>query len=79
MFDKLFEPLKVGPVVLKNRFQLLPHNTLYDMATLTSYLERRARGGVGLVEVSMATAIRDLGEFPRVRSTRGRTRGTTRG
>jgi 2,4-dienoyl-CoA reductase-like NADH-dependent reductase (Old Yellow Enzyme family)/thioredoxin reductase len=64
MFEKLFEPLTVGPVRLKNRLQLLPHNTLYDMLTLTSYLERRARGGVGLVEVSMATAIRDLGEFP---------------
>ena len=64
MFDKLFEPITVGPVRLKNRLQLLPHNTLYDIAGLSSYLERRARGGVGLVEVSMATAIRDLGEFP---------------
>ncbi len=64
MFEKLFEPLRVGPIQLKNRLQLLPHNTLYDMKTLTSYLERRAKGGVGLVEVSMATAIRDLGEFP---------------
>lgn len=64
MFDKLFEPIQVGPVALKNRFQLLPHNTLYGFGQLTSYLERRAKGGVGLVEVSMATAIRDLGEFP---------------
>ena len=64
MFEKLFEPLSVGPVQLKNRLQLLPHNTLYDIKTLSGYLERRARGGVGLVEVSMATAIRDLGEFP---------------
>jgi 2,4-dienoyl-CoA reductase-like NADH-dependent reductase (Old Yellow Enzyme family)/thioredoxin reductase len=64
MFEKLFQPLRVGPVQLKNRLQLLPHNTLYDVRTLTGYLERRAKGGVGLVEVSMATAIRDLGEFP---------------
>jgi len=64
LFDKLFEPISVGPVTLKNRLQLLPHNTLYAMDALTSYLERRAQGGVGLVEVSMATAIRDLGEFP---------------
>ncbi|MGD0638817.1 MAG: FAD-dependent oxidoreductase, partial [Nitrososphaerales archaeon] len=64
MFEKLFEPLKVGPVWLKNRLQLLPHNTLFDVRTLTGYLERRAVGGVGLIEVSMATAIKDLGEFP---------------
>jgi 2,4-dienoyl-CoA reductase-like NADH-dependent reductase (Old Yellow Enzyme family)/thioredoxin reductase len=64
LFERLFEPISVGPVTLKNRLQLLPHNTLYDLEKLTAYLERRARGGVGLVEVSMATAIRDLGEFP---------------
>ena len=64
MFEKLFQPLRVGPVQLKNRLQLLPHNTLYDVRTLTGYLERRAKGGVGLVEVSMATAIRDLGRVP---------------
>ena len=31
MFDKLFEPITVGPIHLKNRLQLLPHNTLYDV------------------------------------------------
>jgi 2,4-dienoyl-CoA reductase-like NADH-dependent reductase (Old Yellow Enzyme family)/thioredoxin reductase len=64
LFEKLFEPISVGPIELKNRFQLLPHNTLYSMDRLASYLERRAKGGAGLIEVSMATAIRDLGEFP---------------
>lgn len=64
MFDRLFEGMELGPVSLKNRLQLLPHNTLYDLEELKSYLERRAVGGVGLIEVSMATAIRDIGEFP---------------
>jgi len=64
LFERLFEPISVGPITLKNRLQLLPHNTLYDLEKLTAYLERRALGGVGLIEVSMATAIRDLGEFP---------------
>src|SRR5438128_5989896 len=64
MFARLFEPVNVGPVTLKNRIQLLPHNTLFDIETLTPYLARRARGGAGMIEVSLATAIRDIGEFP---------------
>lgn len=64
MFERLFEGVDLGPVTLKNRLELLPHNTLYDLEGLRSYLSRRAQGGVGLVEVSMATAIRDIGEFP---------------
>ncbi len=64
MFDRLFEPISIGPVTLKNRIQLLPHNTLFDIQTLIPYLARRAQGGAGLIEVSLATPIRDVGEFP---------------
>ena len=64
MFQKLFEPLKIGPITIKNRIQVLPHNTLFDFGTLIPYCEARARGGAGLIEVSLATPTRDLGELP---------------
>src|SRR5579864_3846243 len=64
MFPKLFEPIKIGPITIKNRIQVLPHNTLFDFATLIPYCEERARGGAALIEVSLATPTRDLGELP---------------
>ena len=64
MFEKLFRPLKVGPVTVKNRIQILPHATLYDLQRLTEYCQARAKGGAGLIEVSMVTPVEDIGEFP---------------
>ncbi|MDA4129618.1 MAG: hypothetical protein OK457_02495, partial [Thaumarchaeota archaeon] len=64
MFQKLFESLKIGPTTIKNRIQVLPHNTLFDFETLIPYCEARARGGAGLIEISLATPTRDLGELP---------------
>lgn len=61
-FPRLFSPLQIRGVEVRNRFVLQPHfNALADvhgMPTddLTAYLEERAWGGVGLiVDGSMAT------------------------
>jgi len=64
LFERLFQPLKIGPVTIKNRIQILPHATLYDMKKLASYCTARAEGGAGLIEVSMVTPVEDIGEFP---------------
>jgi len=57
MFEKLFSPIDIGQIRVKNRIQLPPHslhyfeNGLPSDALLEYYLER-ARGGAGLLEVS---------------------------
>jgi 2,4-dienoyl-CoA reductase (NADPH2) len=54
IFPRLFEPIQLGPLRLKNRLVMLPHGTgmLRDSsATIDddAYFEARARGGVGLI------------------------------
>jgi len=57
MFERLFSPIDIGQIRVKNRIQLPPHslhyfeNGLPSDALLEYYLER-ARGGAGLLEVS---------------------------
>ncbi len=54
-FKKLFEPIKIGPVEIKNRFVLAPMNV--HMANADGsvseqelcYYAARAKGGVGLI------------------------------
>jgi len=57
--SQLFEPLKIGPVTIRNRIVSSGHDTV--MATdghvsdrLIAYQEARARGGVGLIVVQVA-------------------------
>lgn len=57
-FRKLFEPVKIGNVTLKNRLVFLTTETLLTPLghigeTLLNYYEARARGGVGLIMASM--------------------------
>lgn len=57
MFTKLFSPLTIGPVVIKNRIQVTPHETVFFSnglvtETLIDYYTERAKGGVGLLEVA---------------------------
>ncbi len=57
MFEKLLSPLEIGPVVIKNRIQVTPHETLFFSdglvtQTLIDYYAERARNGVGLLEVA---------------------------
>ena len=57
MFDRLFSPLDIGPVQIKNRIQVTPHEQQYlkdglPSDTMIHYYVERAKGGVGLLEVS---------------------------
>lgn len=48
LYDNLFEPLKVGPVEIKNRVVRSPHGTGLAGEDLIAYHEARAKGGVGM-------------------------------
>src|SRR5579872_2236448 len=57
MFAKLFSPLDLGKITIKNRIQLPPHSQHYfenglPTDTLLGYYLERAMGGAGLLEVS---------------------------
>jgi 2,4-dienoyl-CoA reductase-like NADH-dependent reductase (Old Yellow Enzyme family)/thioredoxin reductase len=57
LFDRLFSPLEIGPVTLRNRIQITPHEQEYlsnglVTNTLIDYYVERAKGGAGLLEVS---------------------------
>jgi len=57
MFDRLFSPLVIGPVEIKNRVQITPHEQQYlkdglPTETMINYYIERAKGGTGLLEVS---------------------------
>ncbi len=57
MYDRLFAPLDIGPVEIKNRIQITPHEQQYlvdglPSQTMIEYYLERARGGTGLLEVS---------------------------
>lgn len=60
MMRRLFEPIKIGRMELKNRMVMAPMVTQYTHPDgtvsdrLVEYYARRARGGVGLVIVEMA-------------------------
>lgn len=62
---KLFEPIKIGLVEIKNRVAMAPMNCLYSgpggyiSEQQLAYYAARARGGIGLVitECTMATAL----------------------
>lgn len=55
MYKKIFEPLKIGNLELKNRIVMGPMGTAYadefhaPTPKLASYYEERAKGGVGLI------------------------------
>jgi 2,4-dienoyl-CoA reductase-like NADH-dependent reductase (Old Yellow Enzyme family)/thioredoxin reductase len=63
LFEHLFTPLELGPVELRNRIYVTPHSTMFVSdehdnlpgVRLATYCAERAKGGVGLIEVSMAT------------------------
>ena len=47
-YDNLFEPIRIGPVAVKNRICRSAHGTLLHGEALIAYHEARARGGVGM-------------------------------
>lgn len=57
LFDNLFSPLAIGPIQIKNRIQVTPHEQQYlkdglPTDTMIDYYLERAKGGTGLLEVS---------------------------
>ncbi len=64
MFEKLFSPINIGPVEIKNRFVMAPTGTrmaAWDSTisqTQYNYYMARAKGGVGLIIVE-ATYLKD--------------------
>ena len=61
MFDRLFSPLEIGPVEIKNRIQITPHEQQYledglPSETMINYYLERAKGGAGLLEVSQLSS-----------------------
>ena len=58
-FPRLFTPLRIGPVTLRNRIVSSGHDTVMAVDglvtdRLVAYQEARARGGVGLIVVQVA-------------------------
>lgn len=68
MFEKLFEPFKIGPVTVPNRIIMPPMVVGYAgprgevTEQLLAYYEARARGGAGLIIVE-ASYIREDGKL----------------
>jgi dimethylamine/trimethylamine dehydrogenase len=71
-FDILFEPVRIGPVVAKNRFYQVPHcngNGDWEPRVTAGMREVKAEGGWGVVctENMMVDAWSDISPFPAVR------------
>jgi 2,4-dienoyl-CoA reductase (NADPH2) len=63
-FPRLFSPVEIGPVTLRNRIVMLPHGTsmVVDGAPTDddiAYYEDRARSGVGLMITGAAVVSPD--------------------
>ena len=67
-YEKLFQPIRLGGVEVKNRFALAPMATNYSSPDglvteqLKAYYEGRARGGIGLVVVEESCIDAPLGK-----------------
>ncbi len=56
LYDRLFEPVQVGPVTLRNRIVRSAHSTGLGGESLIAYHEARGRGGVGMSTIE-ATSV----------------------
>lgn len=65
MYEKLFEPIQIGNMIVKNRLQLSPMGTHYVGVDgvcnerLAQYLIARARGGWGIIVTEMCRVSED--------------------
>ena len=59
LYDRLFEPVQIGRVTLKNRIVRSAHSTGLDEAGMIAYHEARARGGVAMSTIE-ATSVHPL-------------------
>ena len=70
-YNYLFSPIKIGPITLKNRIVCAGHtNGLQDPVTFLSnertkcYFEEKARGGVGLIVLPLASVDEKADYYP---------------
>lgn len=69
-FELLFSPIELGPITVKNRIYITPHATMFASDSrdnlpgdrLAYYCAERAKGGAGLIEVSMARVTAGVGD-----------------
>jgi 2,4-dienoyl-CoA reductase-like NADH-dependent reductase (Old Yellow Enzyme family) len=58
VFERLFSPLTIGPLTLKNRIVMAPHGMVFtagygsSVERVIDYHVERARGGAGLIVMS---------------------------
>jgi len=57
-YERLFEPIQVGPLTIPNRIVRSAHGTLLAGESLIAYHEARAKGGVGMSTLE-ATSVHD--------------------
>lgn len=68
--EKLFTPIKIGTMEVKNRIVMPPMGTLYPTSSgrvnsrLKDYYQTRAAGGVGLIVVEFCSVSREGKPFP---------------
>jgi 2,4-dienoyl-CoA reductase-like NADH-dependent reductase (Old Yellow Enzyme family) len=55
--ELLFEPLTIGPLVIKNRIMMTPNGPHLDHRRYVRYTEERARGGAGLLGVTAGAGL----------------------
>lgn len=70
-YEKLFEPIKIGKVEIKNRIALAPINTLYHLNNSgypneqeMAHYAARAKGGAGLIITGAVLGTRLAARFP---------------
>jgi 2,4-dienoyl-CoA reductase-like NADH-dependent reductase (Old Yellow Enzyme family)/thioredoxin reductase len=61
---RLFEPISLGDITLRNRIANTTHKTTLSEARELRYLEERARGGAGLLVVQGGEGARNFGVGP---------------
>jgi 2,4-dienoyl-CoA reductase-like NADH-dependent reductase (Old Yellow Enzyme family) len=68
-YPKVFSPIKIGPVEVRNRTYSSPHSMPWALGTKPSddyvhYVATRARGGLGLIMLSLTVPERSRGAQP---------------
>jgi 2,4-dienoyl-CoA reductase-like NADH-dependent reductase (Old Yellow Enzyme family)/thioredoxin reductase len=63
-FPRLFEPISIGPVVVRNRIVNPTHGSALSEARDIRYIQERARGGAGLLGLYGSTGVANYGIGP---------------
>ena len=70
-YDVLFEPVRVGPKVMKNRFYATPHATNFGVDfpySQAAYREMRAEGGFAVVNTEYVAVHEQSDDYPWVQA-----------